>query len=185
MQRCGRVAPRSFLAALVHSDDGGTLRAFFPLDSRLALACVVFDSRGPSDDLPGPPHRLSRGFLCGSPTDLSGPPAEGLGDCSHEATSSWGRETPPIARALRGRRLPVASTLLTEEARPPVARLARTHEGSPWRAPKNHLGSPLQACLHHGALPARVTQFGAAIPCSEARAMVITAKRTSLPQPRA
>ena len=57
----------------------GNFPAFFPLASRLALACAVFDSRGSSDDLSGPPHGLPRGFLCGSPADLSGLPAEGLG----------------------------------------------------------------------------------------------------------
>ena len=82
-----------------------------------------------------------------------GLPAEGLGAQTHEATSPSTppagasgvpcrengrasprhRVTPPIVAALHGRRPPIVSPLFQEEARPPIARLSRTLEGSSCR----------------------------------------------------
>ena len=84
---------------------------FFWLASSLSwLGVGLFCSRGSLDDLSGPPHRLSRGVLCGSLADLSGPPRRGprgllpRGRLSSTTTGRYQRGTSMAAtgRPLRG-----------------------------------------------------------------------------------
>ena len=125
---------------------------------------VSFESRGSSADLSGPPRRgprelLPRGHLHSNTT---GRCQRGGSDCSHRRASPRG-DISNHGEAARGR-LPVASPLFPEEPRPPIARLARSREGSSWRR-SGELSwfIPPGPSTSLAALPTRATPIVAAL----------------------